>query len=79
MGLEHSLALAAILMGECTAFAVVLFVVMRSLGEVVDSWWLGLVILGTVYLLVGAVRIPPLRQALLIGIAAFPVPLLALG
>ena len=79
MALKRFVALAAILMGECAAFAVALVVVMRSLGDVVNSWWLGLVILGAVYLLVGAVPIPPVRQPLPIGIAGFLVPLLVLG
>jgi len=79
MGLKRSLALAGILIGECTAFAVALLVAMRSLGDVVNSWWLGLVILGAVYFLVGAVPIPSVRQSLFIGIAGFLMPLLILG
>ena len=79
MGLKRSLALAALLIGECLAFAVALLVVLRSLGDVVNSWWLGLAILVAVYFVVGAVPIPSVRQTLPIGIAGFVVPLLILG
>ena len=79
MGLRGTLAPAAVLICECAAFALALLVVMRSLGDVLNSWWLGLVIFGAVYALVGAVPIPSVRQPVFIGIAGFLVPLVILG
>jgi hypothetical protein len=77
--LRRSLAVAAALLGESVAFSLALLVVVRSLGDTVPSWWPIIVIVGAVYLVVGAVPVPRVRHPLLVGASSFLAPLVILG
>jgi hypothetical protein len=77
--LRSALAVAAALLGEGVAFALALLVVVRSLGDTVPSWWPIIVIVGALYLVVGAVPVPRVRHPLLVGVSSFLVPLVILG
>jgi len=79
VSLRRSLAVAAALLGESVAFSLALLVVVRSLGDIAPSWWPIVVIVGAVYLVVGAVPVPRARHPLLVGVSAFFVPLVILG
>jgi hypothetical protein len=76
--LKRILAVAASLLGEVLAFLLALLVVMRLVGDSL-LWWTALVILGAVYLAVGAAPTPWARYPMFLGITAFLVPLVIFG
>ncbi len=79
MALKRALIVAALLVGECTAFTLALLAVSWSVGNISISWWATLLLMGAVYLVVGGAPVPPWRRPLIIGMAAFLVSFLILG
>ena len=79
MRLKRVLAVVAIIVGESIAFSLALLAVMWLGGDALDSVWLGIAIVGVVYLVVGAVPVPRARRPLFIAMSAFLVPLAIVG
>jgi hypothetical protein len=79
MRLKRVLAVVAIIVGESIAFSLALLAVMWLGGDVSDSEWLAVAIVGVVYLVVGAVPVPRTRHPLFIAVSAFLVPFAILG
>ena len=77
--LKRLLAVVATIVGEGVAFSLALLAVMWLGGDATDSPWLGVAIVGVIYLVVGAVPIPRARHPLFVAIPAFLVPFAIVG